>query len=294
MQLLPAGSSVKFFLQGGSMQILLRMCLLGLTALLVSCANLEEVRQFAGESAKLTAYREMTQNWANTYEREKPYLFDNNLALAKSEDKARREAVTDLLKIHETVAMYFAVLGNLAGDDAFSVHSNADGLAKQIKASRLTGLEDKHVDAYVRISGIVSSWMLSGYQQREIAKYVESGNDPVQTMLAGMRQVVKVYAGTLRNERGRYGFLNLVGKETPQDQIVAALANSEYIRLSVQADAARKKLTTLDQSIVKISEGHQKLYDSRNELGSDALRIIIASMSKDLKSLWNELNIVKG
>ena len=275
------------------MQILMRMCLLGLTALLVSCVNLEEVREFAGESSKLAAYREMTQNWANTYEREKPYLFDNNLVLAKSENKARQDAVADLLKIHETVSMYFAVLGKLAEDDAFSVQSSADELAKQIKASRLTGLEDKHVDAYVRISGIVSSWILSGYQQREIAKYVESGNDPVQTMLAGMRQVVKTYTGTLRNEKGRYGFLNLVNKETPQDQIVAALANSEYIRLSVQADAARKKLAALDRAIVKISEGHQKLYDSRNELGSGALRIILASMSKDLKSLSNELNTVK-
>ena len=275
------------------MQPLIRLCLLGLTVFLVSCANLEEVREFAGESSKLVAYREMNQNWANTFEREKPYLFDKDLSLAKTEDKARKEAVTDLLKIHATVSLYFDVLGKLAGENAFSVQSSTDELAKQIKASSLTGLEDKHVDAYVRISGIVSKWMLSSYQQREIAKYVESGNDPVQTMLAGMRQAVKIYAGTLRNEKGCYGFLNLVNKETPQDRVVAALANSEYVRLSVQADAARKKLTALDQAIVKISEGHQKLYDSRNELGSSGIRIVLVSMSKDLKSLRNELNTVK-
>jgi hypothetical protein len=103
-----------------------------------------------------------------------------------------------------------------------------------------------------------------------------------------------LYTGTLRNKKGCYGLLNLVNKETPQDQIVAALANSEYIRLSIQTDAARKKLTALDQAIVKISEGHQKLYDSRNEPGSGALRIILASMSKELQSLWNELKTVKG
>src|SRR3990170_2984116 len=91
---------------------------------------------------------DLTQRWAQTYEREKVYLFDKDLALAKSEDQARREAAKDLLKIHKTVALYFAVLGKLAGDDAFSLDGNIDDLEKQIKQSKLTGIEANHVEAY--------------------------------------------------------------------------------------------------------------------------------------------------
>ena len=272
---------------------LLRLLLLGGLVLLAGCANLKEVREFAFDASRLSAYPDLTHRWAQTYEREKVYLFDKDLALAKSEDQARREAAKDLLKIHKTVALYFAILGKLAGDDTFSLDGNIDDLAKQIKESKLTGIEVNHVEAYANIAEIVSSSILSGYRQHEIAKYLERGNAPMQTMLAGMRQVIKVYVGTLRNEKGRMGFLNLVDQGTPQNKIVAALANAEYARLAAEAETAQRRLTTLDKAIDKIAGGHQTLYDARNDFGRSEVKSLLQSLNKDIKSLRNELKTLK-
>ena len=115
----------------------------------------------------------------------------------------------------------------------------------------------------------------------------------MQTMLAGMRQVIKVYAGTLRNEKGRMGFLNLVDQDTPQNKIVAALANAEYARLAAEAETAEKRLTTLDKAIAKIAGGHQTLYDARRDFASDQVKNLLQSLNKDIKSLKNELKALK-
>lgn len=276
------------------MRFLIRLCLLGVALFEVGCANLKEVRDYAGKASQLTAYRELTQRWAETYQRERPYLFDNDLLLARSENDGRKEAVKDLLKIHDTVSLYFAVMGKLAGDDTFSLKVNLDALTRQIKVSELTGLEKKQVEAYGKLAGIVSSTILSGYQQQEIARYIGHGNDPVQAMLAGMRQVLKVYLGTLRNEEGRFGYLLLFKRETPQDRILAALAGAEQARLVERADETRKKLIAVDLAIVKIAQGHQELYNSRHDLGNRELMEQLESLLKELNSLNDLLDTVRG
>ena len=219
---------------------------------------------------------------------------ENDLLLARSENDGRKEAVKDLLKIHDTVSLYFAVMGKLAGDDTFSLKVNLDALTRQIKVSELTDLEKKQVEAYGKLAGIVSSTILSGYQQQEIARYIGHGNDPVQAMLAGMRQVLKVYLGTLRNEEGRFGYLLLFKRETPQDRILAALAGAEQARLVERADETRKKLIAVDLAIVKIAQGHQELYNSRHDLGNRELMEQLESLVKELNSLNDLLDTVRG
>ena len=48
------------------------MSALLLTLALVACVNLKEVREYAGESAKLSAYTELTTRFRDTYYREQP------------------------------------------------------------------------------------------------------------------------------------------------------------------------------------------------------------------------------
>ena len=84
-----------------------------LTIALVSCVNLKEVRDYAGESAKLSAYTELTTRFRDTYEREQPYLSGEADRQAQDNDKRRKAAYEDLFKKdqgvssrHETKSKY--------------------------------------------------------------------------------------------------------------------------------------------------------------------------------------------
>ncbi|MDO8436582.1 MAG: hypothetical protein Q7S69_00240 [Nitrosomonadaceae bacterium] len=63
-----------------------------LTLALAGCANLKEVRDYAGEVTKLSAYTELTTRFRNTYEREQPYLSGEADRLAQENDKKRKAA----------------------------------------------------------------------------------------------------------------------------------------------------------------------------------------------------------
>jgi hypothetical protein len=261
---------------------------------LVGCVNLKEVREFAGQSAQLSAYPELSQRWASTYDRLDPYLVKGTDA-AKREtaiDPERKEAVKDLLRIHETVSLYFSTMAALAGDDTFSVGESLDGLSTQIKASKLTGLDESHVDAYSRIVKIVAGAATSVYQQREVKRYLEEGNAPIQTILTGMRQVTRVYRGTLKGELGTVGFLETVDDSAGQNRIVAMLARAEHARLKTDIDGADKRLQTLDAALEKIKAGHQKLYEDRDRLSSRELRDFVKRTNKDLRTLRKQLKIL--
>jgi len=73
--------------------------------ILVGCANLKEVGDYAAESAKLSAYTELTTRFRDTYEREQPYLSSEADRIARENDKRRKDAYGDLLQIHQTVSL---------------------------------------------------------------------------------------------------------------------------------------------------------------------------------------------
>lgn len=50
-------------------------CLSILTVALIGCADLKEVRDFAGESAKLAAYTDLTNRFRDTYKDERSRIF---------------------------------------------------------------------------------------------------------------------------------------------------------------------------------------------------------------------------
>jgi hypothetical protein len=140
--------------------------LLGTLSLLLGlfgCANLEEVQSFAGESAKLSAYTELTTRFRDTYQREKPYLAGEADRIAQSNDKKRKEAYADLVKIHQGVSLYMQVLAKLAGDDRFDLSKPIGALGSGIKAYPDLGIQKSHVDAFFSITKLVSKWAGSAY-----------------------------------------------------------------------------------------------------------------------------------
>lgn len=261
---------------------------------LAGCVNLQEVRDYAGQSAQLTAYDDVTARWLQTHARESRFVIGPAIEASKKEDAERQAIKDDLARIHRTVADYFALMARLAGDESFSVTSNVDALGQKVKAAKFLAFDETHVDAYANVAKIVSNWILGAYQQREVARYIENGNTPIRTVLAGMNNIVAAYSGTFRNEKARAGYLQLAQGKTEQDQIVRTLARMEYARIAADADASIARAEKLREAIRQISDGHQKLYDSRNSLNAGDARTAMQKLNREIKSLAKSISELKG
>lgn len=265
-----------------------RLLLLCVAAALGACATVNDTRNFANSASELMAYRDLTLYWAGTYDRERRFLFDADLAQSKSEHDARQTVVPDVLNIHTTVARYFTTLAQLAGGEANATGASAGTAAKSIKQLSVAGLNDQHVDAYAKLSNLIAA----GYQRHLIANYVRDGDAPLQTLLAGMRQVLRVYQGTLRNELGRAGILMLVDHDMPQGKTLAALANAEYRRVKIEIETVRERIDVLDAAIIKIGEGHQKLV-ADVELNRDDLKHALRTITGELDALHSKIQTLR-
>ena len=175
-----------------------RVAALALSVALVGCANLKEVSNFASESAKFSAYTELTTRYRDTYERERPYFPGPKAeADAKVTDEQRKHAYQDLLKIHQAVGVYMKTLAVLAGDTTFDLSKEMKSLSAGIKPHPVGRITEKHVGAFSRITKIVTS----AYQHKAVREMLKDGDPHLQILLDGMMTLVDIYQETHNGEK---------------------------------------------------------------------------------------------
>ncbi|TAN74101.1 MAG: hypothetical protein EPN14_09405 [Gallionella sp.] len=268
-----------------------------LTLALVGCANLKEVRDYAGESARLSAYMELTARFRDTYYREQPYLSGEPDRLAQDNDKRRKAAYEDLLKIHQRASLYMQTLATLAGEDTFDISKEVDSLASGIKAYPDFGINEKHVDAISNIAKVITKWMTSSYQERAVHNMVKEGDAPLQTTLEGMISLVRYYKKTNENERKTVlGFfeVEIPYADAPKDKLLATLARVHVQSKESEYKDAQQKYDDAEKGIKSIAGGHKRLLENIDKLSNDEVKATISKFAKDIKTIRKNLQTVRG
>lgn len=264
---------------------------------LSGCVSLKEVREFAGESARLSAYTELTDRFRDTYQREQPYLFGAAKQVGEENDRKRKAVYNDLIKIHESVSLYMKTLAKLAGDDTFDLSKGIDSLAGGIKAYPDLKIEDKHVDAYSKITKVVAKWVVSGYQQHAVRKMLKEGGEPVRTLLEGMTDLVDYYKKTHDNEKkmvlGLFQ-MEIAFADNPKDKLLSSLARAHMQSKEMEYKLAEAKYDAAAKGLKSIAEGHKKLLENADRLSSKEAKDIIRRIVKDIKAVRNDLQAVRG
>ncbi|MDD5366647.1 MAG: hypothetical protein PHR30_15015 [Gallionellaceae bacterium] len=275
-----------------------RLLVLIISSLLVGgCANLDEVGRFAGESARLASYKELTTHFRDTYAREAPFLAESALGVAQANDRKRQEAYGDLVNVHDTVALYMATLAKLAGDNTFDLSKGIDSVTGQIKAHPDFGLDEKQVDAISNLAKLASKWALAAYQQDAVRDMIRAGQGPMQVSLDGLRNLLRLYRKTHENERkevlGLFQTEFLLAKTQPKDPLLMALAKVQYRDKQVEYDAVDQKFGVALKAIDFISEGHSQLYQNVDNLSSKEIKNGLTALAKDLKGLREQLQALQ-
>jgi len=264
---------------------------------MAGCANLKAVRDYASESAKLSEYTELTTRFRDTYDREQPYLFGEADRLAQENDKRRKAAYEDLIKIHQRVSLYMQTLATLAGENAFDLSKEIDSLAGGIKAYPDFGINSKQVDAVASIAKVVAKWITSAYQERAVRDMVKEGNEPIQTTLQGMEALVSCFKKTNENERKTVlGFLEveIPFADSPKDKLLNVLARAHAQSKTAEYKNVELKYDEAEKGIKSIADGHKKLLENIDKLSNEEVKTIISNFAKDIKTIRENLRKIRN
>jgi hypothetical protein len=258
--------------------------------------QLKEVRDFAGESAKFSDYTELTTRFRDTFERELPYLDDENLIKEAENDKGRKQVYPDLLKIHDRVSLYLKTLAALAGDDRFNLSKPIGAVEEGINANSNFGIEQKHVNAYSELGKIVAIWVTSAYQQSAVREMIREGNGHLQVSLEGMAGLVRLYRKTHTQERkivfGVFD-IELPFHDKPQDRLLRVLTRAHLQTKELEYKVAEAKYDEAEKGISKIVEGHAALYKDINNLDTAELKAFIEATSNDIKAIREHIQALR-
>lgn len=249
---------------------LLRATVLLIVTFLAGCANLQGVQNFARSYDKLAAYPELTQNFVDTYAREQPYLPSASDAVARETDQKRQAAQADLLKIHAIVGQYMSTLGKMAGDTTFETHSADSAVSTAVQEHPELGLNALYLEALSRLSTLTARWAIEQLQVNAVRDMIRDGHDSFQTILTGMKSIIRLYRKTAENEKKNFtNFfeVELMMIDPAQNRLLVSLARAHSLQQVRSYDQVIGRCQTLEKTIDAMVAYHAFLADN-----SDAFR----------------------
>lgn len=262
--------------------------------LIAGCANLGEVRGFAGESARLAGYTKITERYLASYQRERPFLLPGPARQAEAALDARRQAARDsLLAVHRVAFRYMATLAQLAGADSFNLDTPIDKLAANLKAFPDLGLDAATVDATASLAKSLSNMVLSAAQESAVRKLVTEDGPKAQRLFEGMQNIASLFDKSLNNEK-KMVLATLVDgaaieEQTKGSPLLVALALDKAREKKAEYAADEADYQAALQGLQAIARGHRDLMDNIDHLDTTDLRQRLAKYRDQIRAVGASL-----
>lgn len=236
-----------------------------------------------------------------------------------SEERANQKEA--LQKILTVVSNYMATLAILSADSTVNYDKDFDALTRSFgKIKDKAGISDATLGAVGSLVKAVTIAATKAYQAKQVKNTVELANDPLQAILGSeLKEIVDIdFRNDLRNEErsiDRY-YDYLLQKDCVTQAVANKPSKSKHSgrntrtstapgnclpdAVNVSVDELKEKaleennirLRAIDAYLVvlnKISAGHQKLYENRNNLDEKALANelypLIVELREQIKTL---------
>ncbi|MEW9898502.1 hypothetical protein ABWL39_07715 [Chitinivorax sp. PXF-14] len=277
------------------MNSILSRCLswLLISALLAGCANLAELRQFSGETSRLTSYTVLIDETDHALRAAQPFLELPEARQAASQSlNALDAARPDLGRLHLVCSSYFAAMARLSGDDSFSVDRNIDQVADAIKAQPAWRVEDDTVDNARKLARILADVAGQAYQQRSIDRYLREAGPMADRLLAAMQLAAESLKGaTLQSQQSVEAWfegaqIQLSAPSTPAtSRILAKVLLDTQARKLVQHQARLAQFDAMIKALDEIRGANQRLISANTQLSAQELNDTLKRVRGDLKAV---------
>jgi hypothetical protein len=211
--------------------------------------------------------------------------------LAPNPDNARnacdrfRKLEAGLARIGEVVESYLGALAALAGDEAVSFGATAKGLGETLSAA---GLSEDHVAAARGLTSFLFEALSSRFRARSVREAIAACNGPLQMLVRTTREVVlRDYANLLGLERqtARSYYLGALKRHEEREPLAALLVRRAWREAEGDLDRRAEAQGAFDRALEKVGEGHQRLYDGREDLASRQILEAIVERGNAVLSL---------
>lgn len=267
--------------------------LLCAVSLLGACTHLQDVRDFASESANLSAYPQAVDYTFEGYARSEPFLLPDNRDAEKANAAARQASRDSLIGLYKLSSAYMTTLAKLAGADTFNTGANIDKLAKAIKEAPSLGVQPATVDAYTKLVHILSKWALEAAQEKAVQQMVREGGDDFEKVISGMGDVVRILRKIHDNEQktviNNLDMMIQTTPQTPGNYLALALARDRLAQK--RADYARGDALYVEaaKGIKAIQDGHRVMTDNLDRLDAKEVADRLRQLRDDIKSVRQAL-----
>jgi hypothetical protein len=264
------------------------------TALLLGatgCANLKAIREFADISAESVRYQGLVRDYVSSPERLAQYEPGHCTSCARdSADRKKQEAALLLRQV--VLQAYMDALGNLAADEVVDYSKEYGNLAAAAVNAKFVGQQD--AASLNAIASVITKATTDAWRQKKLRELIEDTNSSVQTVIQAMQQVMQAFAKDVNNEETAATFYYRDLRKRSHDPAGIA-ASEEWARLRrSEIDSRRQAIATYSTVLNKIGEGHQHLYDDRNNLASRANLEQMQAYAQELKKAYKALQDLRS
>ncbi len=267
-------------------RIVLCFCLL--LSFTQGCADLKAIQDFANISAESAEYTGLVDNYVSFPERQKRYQAPDRHPQLHAMAQERAKQKTALLLRHEIIHEYMEALGSLAADEIVDHSDEISELSQALQGG--IGTSPEETEAFGKITGTLTKVASDKWRQGKLKQLIEQSNDPLQTIIRSLQQIVReAFGGDRQTEQAtmRNYYMTLI-MESNDPAGKAALQEWQEYRLA-QSAKRTKGIQTYSELLTEISEGHQQLYDQRYDLNPNVLRQIRNS-AEEMKELLAIIN----
>ncbi len=258
-------------------------------ALLVACTDLSAVREWSTTSMEAAQFNEVVATYADTPTRLSVYDADAAESWGAQADLRAAQAKALELQL-SVVADYMAALSALAADSAVSFSGDIDTLRESLNN---TGkLEKSTIDASAGLLTTVANAAANLWRQQQIGLLIEGANAPLQQILrTELRSIVN--QDFRRDLEIESAFLERYFEDLLRTGGGSATANASLQEWFVVRRVENQRRQAAVDSYLKvldnISDGHQKLFDQRDNLAARQLAQDLFALAKEMRDNVKEI-----
>ncbi|MDH3505180.1 MAG: hypothetical protein OEZ41_04825 [Nitrospirota bacterium] len=265
-----------------ALRILSTMVLLAFTQ---GCTtNLKAIQDFANLSAESAQYTTLVDEYLEFPNRQKRYQPPSRYANLDAMAQDRATQKTSLLLRQSILETYMESLGRLAADEVVDNTEELGKLSSALEAQAATN--PKEAEAYKKIAGMVTTVAVKRWRQRQLQDLIEQSNAPIQLILGSLQRIVSDgFGGDHQTEEAAIqNYYMTLTMESQDPAGKAALAEWKEFRMS-QVHERSEAVQTYVKVLANISDGHQRLFDQRQNLSKKEVLQQVGDSVKDLRTL---------
>ena len=263
---------------------------------LSSCTNLAHIKQFSETSTETATFEQLVEDYVGYPDRVIRLQPESQKSALEKTKQDRLDQKEGLNALHQTMTNYMAALGKLAEDNIVSYDAELDSAAKTLRKSKFVKMET--VEASGEISKILFKAFTDLWRKRQLSKIIDQSNSNFQTLIDGLKFITE--QGFLSSLDIEMAVVDKVFNNSKMDlkhrtkdkQIPPeiSLMLEEWKSENQNSIENKKKLIASYAEVLdKIGEGHQSLYDNRNDLSKKKLIAELKKYGKDMVEIYKSI-----